>query len=83
MTTATAIQHADVNGRILFYLKLEKKGLEPVMVNIGEKTYNKVKALNETTQLELPIEAEWQPGQHQETPVKESPEKPIQNKPKK
>lgn len=40
----TAIKHADVYGKILMYLKIEtEKGTQ--MVNIGEKTFERVEEL--------------------------------------
>lgn len=52
MAQTTAIKHADVNGKELFYLRISN-GSEQVMVNVGKSTYDKVLALDQ--QGELPL----------------------------
>lgn len=52
--TVTAIRWANVEGKELLYLKIEGGG-ESFTVNVGQKTYNKVKEME--AQMELPLKA--------------------------
>lgn len=45
-TTATAIEWTDINGQIKLYLKIEA-GTEKLMINVGQKTFDTVKHMNE------------------------------------
>ena len=39
--TVTPIEHKDVRGKILYYLKVENNTSDdPVLINVGLKTYN-------------------------------------------
>lgn len=56
MTTATAIKHADVLGKELFYVKLQN-GEHTHIINVGEGTYKKVKDLESKSPTgELPLD---------------------------
>lgn len=46
-----ALEHTDVRGHKLYYIKMTA-GKNEHLINIGEKTYNKVKELNEQEQKE-------------------------------
>lgn len=54
MTTVTAITHKDVKGKELLYLKIQN-GEHNVLVNVGKKTYDSVKALDAVQEL-TPLE---------------------------
>lgn len=41
----TSIKHKDVNGKELLYLKIEAPGKPDVLINVGQKTYDKVQNL--------------------------------------
>lgn len=45
--TVTSIKHNDVYGKEQLYLKIEVTGKPDVLINIGEKTFNKVNNLFE------------------------------------
>lgn len=47
-----AIQHADVKGKILNYIKITN-GEHNVLINVGEKTYKSVKELAKVQELPL------------------------------
>lgn len=54
--TVKAVQTKNIQGKTLYYLKIERPDLEPYFVNIGEKTYNEVlKMENESPEPELPL----------------------------
>lgn len=46
----TAIEHTDVFGKKLYYLRITTS-LGEHFINIGEKTYNKVKELTDITKI--------------------------------
>ena len=45
--TIEVLEHTDVRGKILHYMKVKNNKGNDVLINIGEKTYNTVKALTE------------------------------------
>lgn len=51
-----AIKHQDVRGKEMLYLKITKDGLQPLVINIGNKTFEALQALEGTTQAKLNIE---------------------------
>lgn len=53
--TASAIAHKDVHGRTLYYLSLTN-GKDNVWVNVGEKTFNNVKKLEENGEQSEPVQ---------------------------
>lgn len=54
--TFTAIEHTDVRGNVLYYIKL-KMGEKEHLINVGKKTHDAVKNLLETAnQTELPLD---------------------------
>lgn len=55
MKTIEAIKHKDVKGKELLYLKI-KNGEHEVLVNVGTKTYEAVKALDNVQELPLKTE---------------------------
>lgn len=57
MTTVQAIQHADVKGKILNYIRI-KNGQYEVLINVGEKTYNAVKQIEKVIDIPDPIQEE-------------------------
>lgn len=63
MTTAKAIQHADINGKLLYYLQISN-GTDVVNINVGHTTYEKVLNLNidkpVANEPELPFEEQQQ-----------------------
>jgi len=50
--TVTAIEHADVRNKVLYYLKVEGGG-ETLLINVGQKTYSAVRAME--NQMEMPL----------------------------
>lgn len=56
--TAEAIEHKDVRGNILYYLKLTD-GSSELLINVGKKTYESVSLM--TKQAALPIEEPQKP----------------------
>lgn len=50
MVTVTAIKHKDVRGKELNYLKLTNGKIE-LLVNVGEKTYQGVKDMEDKTEV--------------------------------
>lgn len=54
-----ALEHTDVRGKKLWYISIENGG-EPLLINVGQKNYNRVKEL--TKQQELPLQ---EPKQNQ------------------
>lgn len=51
-----AIKHSDVRGKVLTYLKF-KTAKEELLINVGEKTYHKIKEMNEQPDVEeLPLD---------------------------
>lgn len=44
--TAEAIQHIDVRGKKLYYLKLTD-GTTEILINVGQKTYDSVTAMTQ------------------------------------
>lgn len=50
MVTVTAIEHEDVRGKKLKYLKITN-GITTVLVNVGDKTYEGVKKLEENKEV--------------------------------
>lgn len=55
MKQVNAIAHTDVRGKIQYYLKITK-GAHEVLINIGEKTYKNVQALDAVEELALQTE---------------------------
>lgn len=51
-TTIEALQHTDVRGKILKYIRL-KNGEHEVLINVGDKTYQSVKELEKAQQIPL------------------------------
>lgn len=56
----TAVTIKDINDRNLYYIKFKTKGGSTQVINVGEKTFNKIKTLQdeETKQPELPLQGE-------------------------
>lgn len=48
--TTQAIEHIDVRGKKLYYLKLSN-GPAELLVNVGKKTYDSVKAMEKHTEI--------------------------------
>lgn len=53
MKQVEAIQHKDVKGKTLYYIRI-KNGTSEVLINVGEKTYKGVVELD--NQQELPLQ---------------------------
>lgn len=53
----TAIEHTDVRGNVLYYLKLKNNNKE-LLVNVGKKTHDTVKEMTEPEQPKLFTEEE-------------------------
>lgn len=56
---AEALQHEDVKGRKLLYIKVSN-GEHNVFINVGEKTFNSVKELEKVQK--LPFDPDEQPN---------------------
>lgn len=52
MKQVEAIQHKDVKGKTLYYIRI-KKGEQEVLINVGEKTY---KGVVELDNQEIPLQ---------------------------
>lgn len=49
-----AIAHADVKGKLQYYIKFtHQDGTAPVLINVGQKTYESVRELLERTEHQL------------------------------
>lgn len=59
--TVQAIQHADVKGKIQHYIKISN-GENNVLINVGQKTYDSVKAIEKVVQLPLEEEKKQKHG---------------------
>lgn len=50
--TVVALAHKDVKGKELYYLKVVS-GSQELIINVGQKTYETVKAMESQTELPL------------------------------
>lgn len=45
-TKVETLQHHDVMGKLQLYLKLTQEGKQPVLINVGTRTVEKINVLN-------------------------------------